>query len=84
MLEAMGQCPVGATDLTRRRGASVRASSEETATTPARFAIDGHLDTRWASEFEDKQFLELELGGRYEVRASGRRPSRHTACTHMR
>jgi hypothetical protein len=68
LLEALGRCPVGTTvDLTRRPGVSARASSEETVKTPASFAIDGLLETRWASAFSDKQFLEIELGGRYEV-----------------
>ena len=73
MLETMGHCPVGTTDLTRRPGVSVRASSEETVKTPASFAIDGLLETRWASAFSDKQFLEIELGGRYEVCVSVQR-----------
>ena len=68
LLEAMGHCPAGTTvDLTRRPSVSARASSEETVKTPASFAIDGLLETRWASAFSDKQFLEIELGGRYEV-----------------
>ena len=78
LLEALGRCPVGTTvDLTRRPGVSARASSEETVKTPASFAIDGLLETRWASAFSDKQFLEIELGGRYEVCVSVQRMLMH-------
>jgi len=69
LLEATGQCPLGDVDLMRHDRVSVRASSEETSKTPASAAIDGQLETRWSSEFKDKQFLEIELGSIFSVSA---------------
>ncbi|RYZ09865.1 MAG: hypothetical protein EOO73_03005 [Myxococcales bacterium] len=41
---------------------AARASSQETAATPASAAADGIATTRWSSQFADPQWLELDFG----------------------
>lgn len=46
------------------RGRRATASSVEGPGYPARNAVDGNPDTRWASEYSDDQWLALDLGRR--------------------
>src|SRR5262245_5718442 len=41
---------------------SASASSVETASFPASYAIDGSMTTRWSSAFSDPQWLSIDLG----------------------
>ncbi|WP_026163370.1 discoidin domain-containing protein [Kribbella catacumbae] len=44
------------------QGRPVTASSSEGAGTPAAAAVDGDLNTRWSSIFEDNQWIQVDLG----------------------
>ena len=54
-----GDCPIGTTDLTR--DAHAVASSSESARRGADAAVDNNDRTRWASLFEDGQWLAIEI-----------------------
>ncbi|GAA1588192.1 discoidin domain-containing protein [Kribbella sancticallisti] len=44
------------------QGRPVTASSSEGAGTPASAAVDGNLNTRWSSVFQDPQWIQIDLG----------------------
>ncbi len=49
------------------RGKSVTASSLEDSTFPASYAVDGNGSTRWASSYNDNQYLTVDLGSNKSV-----------------
>ena len=51
------------------RGKPITASSRETHLTPAEFAVDGDLRSRWSSRFSDPQWLMVDLGEVCEIAA---------------
>jgi hypothetical protein len=49
------------------QGRPVTVSSAEGAGTPAAAAVDGNLNTRWSSTFNDPQWLQVDLGSAADV-----------------
>jgi hypothetical protein len=49
------------------QGRPVTASSSEGAGTPASAAVDGDLNTRWSSTFNDPQWLQVDLGSAADI-----------------
>ncbi|MBN2406380.1 MAG: discoidin domain-containing protein [Elusimicrobia bacterium] len=43
-------------------GIKAKASTEESFQLAARYAVDGNMETRWGSQHEDNQWLEIDLG----------------------
>jgi chitinase len=43
------------------------ASSTESASYPASYAVDGNTATRWSSAFADPQWLQIDLGSSYAI-----------------
>jgi hypothetical protein len=54
--------PANAASTLLSQGRPVTASSSENAGTPASAAVDGASGTRWASQFSDPQWLQVDLG----------------------
>ncbi|MEU9889398.1 discoidin domain-containing protein [Sphaerisporangium sp. NPDC051011] len=54
--------PASAADTLLSQGRPATASSTEGAAWAASAAVDGDLDTRWASAFSDPQWLQVDLG----------------------
>ena len=48
-------------------GKPVVASSVESISYPAHYANDGDPNTRWSSQFEDNQWIAIDLEASYEV-----------------
>jgi len=48
-------------------GRTARASSEQDNTFQAHNAIDGNMTTRWASTYDDGQWLEIDLGKKQDI-----------------
>ncbi|MDD5687532.1 MAG: discoidin domain-containing protein [Elusimicrobia bacterium] len=48
-------------------GKTVTASTEEGAGLESTKAIDGNVATRWSSQFSDPQWIEIDLGGTYNI-----------------
>ena len=46
---------------------SAIASSTQKSVYPASNAVDGNLSTRWSSAYSDPQWLQIDLGGTYDV-----------------
>jgi glucosylceramidase len=49
------------------QGKPVTCSSIENAGTPCASAVDGNAGTRWSSAFSDPQWIDVDLGGSYNI-----------------
>jgi hypothetical protein len=49
------------------QGKPVTCSSIENAGTPCASAVDGNAGTRWSSAFSDPQWIDIDLGGSYNI-----------------
>ncbi|MEV4754827.1 discoidin domain-containing protein [Micromonospora sp. NPDC049559] len=59
--------PAHAAGVLLSQGKTVTASSVENAGTPASAAVDGNPGTRWASQFTDPQWLQVDLGASADI-----------------
>ncbi len=48
-------------------GKTATASSLESSSYPASYAVDGNSSTRWSSQFSDPQWLKIDLGAVYDI-----------------
>ncbi|MFE9423628.1 beta-1,3-glucanase family protein [Kitasatospora sp. NPDC006697] len=62
LLLVLGQQPARAADTLLSQGKPATASSTESAAFPASAAVDGNTGTRWSSQFNDPQWLQIDLG----------------------
>jgi hypothetical protein len=51
----------------RALGRPATASSTESASYPASYAVDGNTATRWSSAFADPQWIQVDLGSSYAI-----------------
>ncbi|MFE5797958.1 discoidin domain-containing protein [Streptomyces sp. NPDC056503] len=61
-LTALAAAPASAAETLLSQGRTATASSTEGAAFPASAAVDGDAGTRWASQWSDGQWLQVDLG----------------------
>jgi chitinase len=59
--------PTSSLGVNRALGRPATASSTESASYPASYAVDGNTATRWSSAFSDPQWIQVDLGSSYAV-----------------
>jgi hypothetical protein len=59
--------PTSSLGVNRALGRPATASSTESASYPASYAVDGNTGTRWSSAFSDPQWIQVDLGSSYAI-----------------
>jgi hypothetical protein len=59
--------PTSSLGVNRALNRPATASSTESASYPASYAVDGNTGTRWSSAFSDPQWIQVDLGSSYAI-----------------